>query len=74
MMLVYDKKKEGKLRAYVMKRVAAGADLPTPWLFAPAKRPDDRDDYCLNCSLPPPVQAPGTRFYTWVDWDVPMGE
>ena len=24
-----------------MKRVAAGAHLPTPWLFEPAKRPDD---------------------------------
>ena len=24
-----------------MKRVAAGAHLPYPWLFEPAKRPDD---------------------------------
>ena len=31
-----------------MKRVAAGALLPTPWLFEPAKRPDDRADYCLD--------------------------
>ena len=30
-----------------MKRVAAGAHLPTPWLFEPAKRPD-RADYCLG--------------------------
>ena len=28
-----------------MKRVAAGAHLPTPWLFEPVKRPDDRADY-----------------------------
>ena len=28
-----------------MKRVA----LPTPWLLEPAKRPDDRADYCLGC-------------------------
>ena len=29
-----------------MKRVAAGAHHPTHWLFGPANRPDDRDDYC----------------------------
>ena len=29
-----------------MKRVAAGALLPTPWLFEPAIRPDDAADYC----------------------------
>ena len=34
-----------------MKRVAAGAHLPTPWLFEPAKLPDDRADYCLDCSF-----------------------
>ena len=34
-----------------MKRVAAGAHLLTPWLFEPAKRPDDRADYSLDCSL-----------------------
>ena len=34
-----------------MKGVAAGAHLPTPWLFEPAKRPDDRADYCLDCSF-----------------------
>ena len=33
---------------YAMKRVAAGAHLPTPWVFEPAKRPDDRADYCLG--------------------------
>ena len=31
-----------------MKRVAAGAHLPAPWLFQPSKRPDDRTDYCLD--------------------------
>ena len=36
-----------------MKRVAAGAHLPTPWLFEPAKRPDDRADYYLGCSFLP---------------------
>ena len=39
---------KGKLGAYAMKRVAAGAHLPNPWLFEPAKRPDDRADYCLG--------------------------
>ena len=42
------RKKEGKLGAYAIKRVAAGAHLPTPWLFEPAKRPDDRANYCLD--------------------------
>ena len=41
-------RKKGKLGAYAMKRVAAGAHLPTPWLFQPAKRPDDTADYCLG--------------------------
>ena len=36
-----------------MKRVAAGAHLPTPWLFEPGKRPDDTADYCLDCSFLP---------------------
>ena len=36
-----------------MKRVAAGAHLPTPWLFEPAERPGDRADYCLGCSFLP---------------------
>ena len=48
-----ERKEKGKLRANSMKRVAAGAHLPTPWLFEPAKRPDDRADYCLDCSFLP---------------------
>ena len=36
-----------------MKRVASGAHLSTPWLFEPAERPDDRADYCLDCSFLP---------------------
>ena len=31
-----------------MKRVAAGAHLPTFWVFEPAKSPDDRVGYCLD--------------------------
>ena len=34
-----------------MKSVAADAHLPTPSLFEPAKRPDDRADYCLDCTF-----------------------
>ena len=40
--------KKGKLGANATKRVAAGAHLPTYWLFEPAKRPDDKADYCLG--------------------------
>ena len=40
--------KEAKLGANDKKCVAAGVHLPTPWLFVPAKRPDDRADYCLG--------------------------
>ena len=36
-----------------MKRVAAGAHLPTLWLFEPAKRLDGGVDYCLDCSFLP---------------------
>ena len=43
--------KEGKLGANAMKLVAAGAHLPTPWLFEPAKCPDDRD--CWDCGFLP---------------------
>ena len=42
-----------KLGTHIIKRVAAGAHLPTPWLFEPTKRPDDRADYCLDCSFLP---------------------
>ena len=34
-----------KLGTYAMKRVAAGAHLPTPWLFELAELPNDRADY-----------------------------
>ena len=42
------RKEKKKVVAHVMKRVAAGAHLPTLWLFEPGKRPDDRADYCLG--------------------------
>ena len=45
--------KWGVMAANAMKRVAAGAHLPTPWLFEPARRPGDRADYCLDCSFLP---------------------
>ena len=42
-----------------MKRVAVIAHLPTHWLFKPAKRPDDRADYCRT-----PISSPSasTRY------------
>ena len=49
-----------------MKRVAAGAHLPTPWLFEPAKHPDDRAEILPGLQFPLLVQAPGTRFR--VEW------
>ena len=44
-----DERKGKESWGYMLaKRVAAGAHLPTLWLFEPAKRPDDKADYCLN--------------------------
>ena len=34
-----------------MKRVAANAHVPTPWLFKPTKLPDDTTYYCLDYSF-----------------------
>ena len=45
---------EEKLGGYAMKRVSAGAHLPTPRLFEPGKRPDN---YCLNCSFLPQCKS-----------------
>ena len=42
------KRKKGMFWANAMKRVVVGAHLLTPWIFEPAKRPDDRADYCLD--------------------------
>ena len=55
-----------------MKRVAADAHLPTPGLFEPAKRPDYRADYCLDCSSLPKHQV---NVFT-LEWSGarPMGE
>ena len=48
---VRNENKRGKFGACAMKRVAAGAHLPAPWRFEPAKRPDDKTDYCLSCAV-----------------------
>ena len=34
---------------------------------------DDRADYCLDCSSPP-VEVPGTRFYTRMQWGGAYGQ
>ena len=44
------KEKKRKLGPYAMMRVTAGAHLPIPWLFEPAKRPNDTAEYCLDRS------------------------
>ena len=49
---ITDPHNEGKLGANAMERVAASVYLPTPWLFEPTKRPDDRADYCLEFRIP----------------------
>ena len=36
-----------------MKCIAVGSHLQTTSLFEPAKQPDDRADYCLDCSFLP---------------------
>ena len=61
---------KGKLGANAMKRVAAGAHLPTPWLFEPAKCLDNTADYCLDCSFLPQLQGckewfNHSKFMTW---------
>ena len=40
-------RKKRKLGDKRYEGVAAGAHLPTPWLFEPAKRPDDRGSETL---------------------------
>ena len=56
-----------------MKRIAAGAHLPT-WRFEPAKRPEDRADYGLDCSFLP--QWKHSVLVFTLEWSVarPMGE
>ena len=58
-----------------MKRVAAGAHLPRPLLFEPAKRPDDKADYCLDCSFHPQWKH-RLLVFTRLEWSGgrPMGE
>ena len=65
---------EGKMGANTMKRVAARAHLPTPLLFEPAKRPDDRADLCQDCSFLP--QWKHQVFVFTLEWSGarPMGE
>ena len=66
--------RKGKLRVNAMKRVAAEAHLPTPWLFEPVKRPDDRANYCLDCSFLP--QCKHRVLVFTLEWSGarPMGE
>ena len=66
------KNEKGKLGANAMKRVAASDHLPTTWLFDPAKRPDDRADYCLDwCFLPQCKHQ--VLVFTRMEWGAPYG-
>ena len=59
---------EEKLGAHAIKRVAARTHLSTLWLFEPAKRPDDRADYCVDCCF----YWKKNSWYEWImlpaDW------
>ena len=57
-----------------MQGVAAGAHLSTPWVFEPAKRPDDRADYCLDCSFLPQWKHQVLVFTLEWSGARPMGE
>ena len=43
--------KKVNLCAYAMKRVTAGAHIPTLWIFELAKRPYDGGDYVRNVAV-----------------------
>ena len=45
--VIFNVDPQGTLGPYATKRVAAGAHLPTSWVFEPAN-PDDRADYRLH--------------------------
>ena len=59
--------KKGKLGAYAMECVAAGAHIPTHRLGEPAERPDDEVDCMPGLQFPRLAQAQGTRFFT-AEW------
>ena len=59
-----------------MKRLAVDAHLPIPWIFEPAKRPDDRTDCCLGCSSLPrlALQSELGANSGEISWDVSWWE
>ena len=63
--------KKGK-GVYATKRVAAGAHLPHPWFLIPWKT-QALEPPTAWTAVSSPVQATGTRFYTWVEWGAPYG-
>ena len=62
------------VRARMDGAVTAGAHLACAWLFEPAKRPNDRADYCLYSSFLPKCKR--QIFVFTVDWigARPLGE
>ena len=57
--------------ANAMKRVAAGAHLLAPWLFEPVKCPEDRSDYCQDCSFLP--RCKHQVLVCTLEWGAPQG-
>ena len=48
-----NKKRKGKIAGIRCEARSRGRSSPTLWIFESAKRPDDRVDYCLDCSSLP---------------------
>ena len=57
-----------------MERIGAGAHLPTPWLFKPAKHTKDRADYYLDFSFQPQCMHQVLVFLNEWTGARPMGE
>ena len=49
-----------------MKRVSARTHLPTPWIFEPCKRPDNRADYCLGNRVTGTAESSSVYHMLWL--------
>ena len=50
-MCTIGRKEKGTLGAYAMKRIAAGAHLPTPEFLSLRNAKAVKPEYCLGCSF-----------------------
>ena len=57
---------KGKMKVGVVRHGArsCGRSSLRSLAFEPAKRPDERADYCPRLQFSPLMQAPGARFHT----------